>query len=53
MSELKDFEEETLEKIKREDMFGDVQNGEDVLGDFVDRVIERSLYIYKNRYYKI
>lgn len=48
---LKDYEEEVLEKIQKEDLFGDKYYGkEDIFGDFVDKVIERSLYIYRNRY---
>ncbi len=50
---LKQYEYEVLEKIKNEDMFSQVSenytNNRDHLGDFIDRVIERSLFIYKNK----
>jgi hypothetical protein len=48
--DYKDFEEETLKKIHEDDLFEMVgYQKEDPFGDLVDRVIERSLYIYKNR----
>ncbi len=47
---MKQYEAETLEKIQREDYFERVDpNEKDLIGDFADRVIERSLYIYRNR----
>lgn len=48
--EIKNYEHEVLEKIQRENMFSEVDyQKEDFLGDFIDRVIEGSLYIYRNR----
>jgi len=50
---LDEYETEVLEKIKNEDLFKDTNNYQsfkhDYLGDFIDRVIERSLFIYKNK----
>jgi hypothetical protein len=51
--DIKQYEKDILEKIKKDDMFSKVLNdnaqNQDHLGDFIDRVIERSLYIYKNK----
>jgi hypothetical protein len=47
--ELKDYESETLTKIQQNDIFEYIPGDEDHLGNFIDRVIDRSLYLYKNR----
>jgi hypothetical protein len=50
MEELNQYEQDTLEKIRQNDLFEYIENTKyDPLGDFVDRVIERSLYIYNNK----
>ena len=47
---IHDYEQEILERIEKENPFSDVQYSQhDILGEFIDRVIDRSLYIYKNR----
>jgi len=46
---LKEFEIETFEKIKDYDLFYDIPSNKDLLGDFVDKIIDRSVYMYKNR----
>ena len=48
---MNQYESEVLEKIKNEDLFSEISEDSqnDYLGEFVDRVIERSLYIYKNK----
>jgi hypothetical protein len=48
--ELKVYENEILEKIEKENYFPSKNYEKDPLGDFIDRVIDRSLFIYKNRY---
>jgi hypothetical protein len=48
-TELKDYETEMLQKIQQNDIFEYVPGEEDYLGNFIDRVIDRSLYLYKNR----
>ena len=48
---LKKYEKEVLRKINEEDLFDEANykhEKEDPLGDFIDRVIDGSLYIYKN-----
>lgn len=48
--ELSNYESEVLDKIKKEEMLDYVYSAEkDHLGDYIDDVIERSLYIYKNK----
>ena len=32
-----------------EELFGEVGTTKDILGSFVDKVLDRSLYIYRNR----
>ena len=32
-----------------EDLLGGVETTKDILGNFVDKVLERSLYLYRNR----
>ncbi len=48
--EFKEFEKKTLKQIYDEQTFKDVPETKDILGDFVDRVIVRSMYLYNNRY---
>jgi hypothetical protein len=47
--ELKNYENEVLEKIQQDDLFADIGTTEDMLGEFIDKVIDRSLYLYRNR----
>ena len=47
--ELYDYENDVLQKIDKEEMFSNISNKNDTLGEYIDRVIERSLYLYKNR----
>jgi len=48
--EMKQNEKETLEKIKREDYYERVHYDKlDLIGDLAGRVLERSLYLYRNR----
>ena len=48
--ELYEYENDVLLKIDREEMFSNISSKNDPLGEYIDRVIERSLYLYKNRY---
>lgn len=47
--EYKIYEAKVLDKLAKEELYADVGTTKDILGEFVDRVIERSLYLYKNR----
>lgn len=48
--DFKNYEDEIFEKINNEDIFEQINyQKEDVLGDFIDRVIEGSLYVYRNK----
>ena len=48
--EYKIYEQKVMDKLAKEELYADVGNTRDLLGEFVDRVIERSLYLYKNRH---
>ena len=48
-SEYREYEKQILNKMMNEELFGDVGTTKDILGTFVDKVLERSLYLYKNR----
>ena len=48
-SEYKDYEKQILNKMIDEDLFDGVGTTKDILGSFVDKVLDRSLYIYRNR----
>ena len=48
--ELREYESEVLDKLKNDDLFGELSfKKEDVFGSLIDRVIDVSLYLYKNR----
>lgn len=49
LEEFKEYEKRTLKKIYEEQTFKDIPETKDILGDFLDRVIGRSLYLYNNR----
>ena len=48
-SEYRDYEKKLLNQMLEEDLLGGVETTKDILGDFVDKVLERSLYLYRNR----
>ena len=48
-SEYRDYEKQLLNKMLEEDLLGGVETTKDILGNFVDKVLERSLYLYRNR----
>ena len=48
-SDYKEYEKQILNKMMDEELFGDVGTTKDILGSFVDKVLDRSLYLYKNR----
>ena len=48
-SEYKEYEKQILNRMKDEELFGEVGTTKDILGTFVDKVLDRSLYIYRNR----
>ena len=45
----KNYEKKILNEMMDEEIFPGVGTTKDILGGFVDRVLERSLYLYKNR----
>ena len=48
-SEYKEYEKQILNRMMDEELFGEVGTTKDILGTFVDKVLDRSLYIYRNR----
>ena len=48
-SEYKEYEKQILNRMMDEELFGEVGTTKDILGTFVDKVLDRSLYLYKNR----
>ena len=48
--DYKIYEKKVLDKMAKEELYADVGTTKDILGEFVDKVIERSLYLYKNRH---
>lgn len=48
--DYKIYEKNILNKIAKEEIYDDIGETKDVLGEFVDKVINRSLYLYKNRH---
>jgi len=50
LQEFNEYEKKTLNQIYDEQAFKDIPETKDILGDFADRVLKRSMYIYNNRY---
>ena len=48
-SDYKEYEKQILNRMMDEELFGEVGTTKDILGTFVDKVLDRSLYIYRNR----
>ena len=48
-AEYRDYEKQILNRMMDEELFGEVGTTKDILGSFVDKVLDRSLYIYRNR----
>ena len=48
-SEYKEYDKQILNRMMDEELFGEVGTTKDILGTFVDKVLDRSLYIYRNR----
>ena len=48
-SEYRDYEKKLLNKMLEEDLLGGVETSKDILGNFVDKVLDRSLFLYRNR----
>ena len=47
--EYRDYEKQILNRMMDEELFGEAGTTKDILGSFVDKVLDRSLYIYRNR----
>ena len=45
----KDYEKKLLNSMIDDQLFEGIGTSKDILGKFVDRVLERSLYVYRNR----
>ena len=48
-SDYKEYEKQILNRMMDEELFGEVGTTKDILGTFVDKVLDRSLYVYRNR----
>ena len=48
-SNYKDYEKKLLNSMIDDQLFEGIGTSKDILGKFVDRVLERSLYVYRNR----
>ena len=48
-TDYKEYEIQILKNMMDEQLFSGIGIKEDILGEFVDKVLERSLYVYKNR----
>ena len=47
--EYKEYEKKILNNMMDDQLFDGIGTSKDILGKFVDKVLERSLYVYKNR----
>jgi len=47
--DYKHYENRILNQMANNEIYDDVGSTKDILGEFVDRVLERSLYIYRNK----
>ena len=45
----RDYEKKILSDMMDEQLFAGIGTTKDILGTFVDRVLDRSLYVYRNR----
>ena len=45
----KEYEKEILNNMMEDQLFEGIGTRKDILGEFVDRVLDRSLYVYRNR----
>ena len=48
-SNYKEYEKKILNNMIDDQLFEGIGTSKDILGKFVDRVLERSLYVYRNR----
>ena len=48
-SNYKEYEKKLLNSMIDDQLFEGIGTSKDILGKFVDRVLERSLYVYRNR----
>ena len=48
-SNYKEYEKKLLNSMIDDQLFDGIGTSKDILGKFVDRVLERSLYVYRNR----
>ena len=45
----RDYEKKILSNMMDDQLFGGIGTTKDILGTFVDKVLDRSLYVYRNR----
>ena len=48
-NDYKDYEKQILSNMIDDQLFDGIGTSKDILGKFVDRVLDRSLYVYRNR----
>jgi hypothetical protein len=46
---LKEYEKQVLENLNNDQIFEEIPDTNQILGNFLDRVLRRSMYVYKNR----
>ena len=48
-TDYKEYEKQILKNMMDDQLFEGIGTRKDILGQFVDKVLDRSLYVYKNR----
>ena len=48
-TDYKEYEKKILGNMMDDQLFEGIGTSKDILGEFVDKVLERSLYVYRNR----
>ena len=48
-TDYKEYEKQILKNMMDDQLFAGIGTRKDILGEFVDKVLDRSLYVYKNR----
>jgi len=46
---LREYEKHVLYDFNKDQVFEDIPDTNDILGNFLDKVVGRSMYVYKNR----
>ena len=48
-TDYKEYEKKILSNMMDDQLFAGIGTSKDILGEFVDKVLDRSLYVYRNR----